>query len=162
MTDESDRPSRRELLLLLGIAAAAPVAVGMTRAPEPTRGVVADVAVAVLAVGRRSRAPSGGAHAHLADSWPDVVHVGLEVDNVGGTAVLLSPGQFRLQLPGGLSVMPCAWQHGPAALAPREVRRTWVEYRAPAGPDPLRLEFTAAGSATPLPLPLTARTGSAL
>lgn len=157
MTDERDRHSRRDLLLLLGIATAVPVAVGLTRSSEPLRGVVADVAVSVLAVGRRSRAPGGGAHVHEAQSWGEVVRVGLEAHNTGGTAVLLSPGQFRLQLPGPLSVMPCAWQHGPCALEPREVRRTWVEYRAPRGVEPLRLEFTAAGSGSPSPLLLAVR-----
>lgn len=168
MTYDSEHHSRRELLLLLGIVAAAPLAVGVTRAAEPARGVVADVAVTVLAVGRRSRAPDPGGRGDgygggdgQARPWSDVVRVGLDARNTGGTAVLLSPGQFRLQLPGALSVMPCAWQHGPGALQPGEVRRTWVEYLAPAGTEPLRLEFSAAGSASPVPLLLSAPAGAA-
>lgn len=172
MTHETEHHSRRELLLLLGIAAAAPLAVGVTRAGEPARGVVADVAVAVLSVGRRSHAPGQVGHddgghddgehqdgRDVAPSWSDVVQVALEARNVGATAVLLSPGQFRLQLPGALSVMPCAWQHGPGALQPGEVRRSWVEYRAPAATEPLRLEFSPAGSASPVVLGLSATTG---
>lgn len=161
MTDETVHHNRRELLLL-GIVAAVPVCFAFVRAAEPARAVVSDVAVRVLAASRRPRPPGAGAHSHTqAESWPDVVRVELEVQNTGATAVLLSPGQFRLRVPEALTVMPCAWLHGPAALEPGGVRRTWVEYRAPAGTEPLRLEFTAAGAALPVPLLVGGQTSSA-
>jgi hypothetical protein len=76
------------------------------------------------------------------------------VHNVAGTPLLVSPGQFRLLVAGGLSVMPTAWRHGPAPLEAGSARRSWIEYRAPRDAGTVTLEFTAAGRPAPKKLPL--------
>ena len=158
-TQTSTGPSRRSVLALIGVGAAAPVAVTLIDVRPPP--VVTDgVRFEVLDVTRRALARHDGAPVHTdGASWPDVVRVRLSVFNVAAAAVLLSPGQFRLRVADHLTVMPTAWEHGPSGLAAARHLTTWIDYRAPAASGPLRLEFTAAGRSEPVSVRLLALPG---
>jgi hypothetical protein len=154
-------PSRRGVLALLGAAALTPVAVTLLdgRRTAGAGGLHIDVLGG-------SRFALAGHEVHVpaptlfeSVSWPDVVRVDLRVRNVGGAPLLVSPGQFRLLVAGGLSVMPTAWRHGPGPLAAGAARRGWIEYRAPRDAGPVTLEFTPAGRPEPVRLPLLAVPG---
>lgn len=150
------RPSRRGVLLLLGVGAVAPVAIAALGAAAD-HADVDGLRFAVLAVGRQAlpghHHPSGPVSPFEAASWPDVVRVRLRVSNLGAQPLMVSPGQFRLRVQ-GLSVMPTGWLHGATALAAGDSRTGWIDYRAPAGPEVLALEFTPAGGVAPVSVPL--------
>ena len=163
MDGDIEQPSRRGVLALLGAAALTPVAVSLLRSgwgSSEADGLRIDVLGA-------TRYPLAGHEVHTEAtslfetvSWPDLVRVDLRVRNVAGTPLLVSPGQFRLLVAGGLSVMPTAWRHGAAPLAAGSARRGWIEYRAPRDAGPVTLEFTAAGRPAPEHLPLLAVPGA--
>jgi hypothetical protein len=123
----------------------------------------------VLEVGRHALGGHTGHTGHSGDSraapvdgmsWSDVVRVSLRVSNVAGWPLLVSPGQFRLRV-AGLSVMPSAWQHGPAALMSGGTRTGWIDFRAPSRADVFDLEFTPAGRLQPVTAPLVVPAGAA-
>lgn len=160
MDDHLAPPTRRGVLAVLGAGLLLPVTVRLLWPDEP-EAEADGLRVEVLGA---SRAPRPGhtehpQHAEVPASrwetppWPDVVRVDLRVRNVSPGALLVSAGQFRL-VAHGLGVMPTAWQHDPAALAPGAVRTGWVDYRAPRTGGPLRLDFTPAGRPAPVALPL--------
>ncbi len=160
---EVDPPTRRGALALLGAAALAPAALAVLRrgpafgAPPGSPGAVVDgLRFEVLGSARRALAGHPGAAPHTpGGSWPDVVRVQLRVLNAAASALLLSPGQFRLRVAGDLTVMPTAWLHGPAALPAGEARTGWIDFRAPASAGMLALDFSAAGRGEPVTVPLT-------
>jgi hypothetical protein len=149
------------MLVLLGAGALAPAAVTLAGAATRDRGgAIEGLRFDVLEVSRRAL-PGHTRHAGPvsrieATSWPDVVRVGLRVANLATLALLVSPGQFRLRVADDLSVMPTAWEHGPMPLAAGATRTGWIDYRAPQSDALLALEFTPAGHAEPVVVPLLA------
>jgi len=151
--------TRRGVLALLGAGVMAPaVTMALARArPDPT--LVGDLEFRLLGATRRVLARHDGGERHPeTSSWPDVVRVHLEVLNTAASAVLVSPGQFRLRV-GDLTVMPMAWQHAAGPFEDRLRRATWIDYRAPASADLLHLEFTPAGWSEPVSVPFVAASG---
>lgn len=159
----SPPPSRRSVLGLLGAGALAPAAAGLLSAGPPGTVVDGDgLRFTVLGAHRRVLAGHGGPGRHTAEaSWPDVVRVRLRLLNVAATALLVSPGQFRLRVGEQLTVMPTAWAHEPGPLGAGGRRVTWIDYRAPASTLLLGLEFTAAGRSRPVEVPLVTLFGDA-
>jgi hypothetical protein len=160
---DTDRPSRRGVLALLGALALTPVAVTVRRSgagPADGDGLRVDVlgASRYVLAGHEVHTPAPSLFEAV--SWPDVVRVDLRVVNIAAVPLLVSPGQFRLLVSDGLSVMPTAWRHGPGPLGAGSSRRGWIEYRAPRTPGPVTLEYTAAGDPAPLRLPLVAEQGA--
>ncbi len=159
-------PTRRGAIALLGAGALLPAALAAVRgrAGSGTTSAAPGAAVDglrfdVLGSARRALAGHGGAPAHtLGESWPDVVRIQLRVLNVAASALLLSPGQFRLRV-GDLTVMPTDWLHGPGPLPAGEARTGWIDFRAPASAGLLALDFTAAGRREPVTVPLGALLG---
>jgi hypothetical protein len=153
------RATRRGVLALLGAGALAPaVTMALARArPDPT--LVEGLEFHVLGATRRVLPRHDGVkHDPETSSWPDVVRVHLEVLNTATSAVLVSPGQFRLRV-GDLTVMPTAWQHSAGPFEGRLRRATWIDYRAPESADLLHLEFTPAGASSPVSVAFVAVSG---
>lgn len=164
MDEAEERPSRRGLLVMLGLGAVAPAAVAW-QLRRPVGGELDGLRFDVLAVRRRpraghtqhGRATAAAEHA----SWPDVVRVQLQVRNLASVPLLVSPGQFRLRVHGDLSVMPTAWRHEVAALGAGETRSGWIDYRAPDVGGLYQLEFTGAGQPQPVAVTLAVPAGAA-
>ncbi len=156
LPDGTDHPSRRSVLLLLGAGSVAPAALGLMIVNAGQVGGELDgLRFEVLGTSRHLLAghtahPAGPVTPMQTMSWPDVVRVQMRVQNVATLPLLVSPGQFRLRTTAGLSVMPTAWQHGPAPLADGAARTGWIDYRAPAGDALLGLEFSPAGRREPV------------
>jgi hypothetical protein len=157
MDQTAPDPSRRTALILLGAGALTPVALAvLSHQPGGAdagglRFDVIDVSRAVLA---GHLAHAGPVPLAEAPSWPDVVRVQLRVHNLAALPLLVSPGQFRLRVDRGVSVMPTGWLHGPGPLAGGDARTGWIDFRAPAGARLFDLEFTPAGQAEPVAVPL--------
>jgi hypothetical protein len=158
MDQTAPDPSRRTAMILLGAGALTPVALAVL-SRQPGGGADAGgLRFDVLDV-TRGALPGHVRHASTvvlaeAPSWPDVVRVQLRVRNLAALPLLLSPGQFRLRVDRGVTVMPTGWRHGPAPLGGGDARTGWIDFRAPAGGQLFDLEFTPAGQAEPVAVPL--------
>jgi len=179
MEESTERPSRRSVLVLLGVVGVLAPAAVMVQSREPAGGEMDGLRFDVLEVGRhpvagsahhvgvgRQRVAGHGRDGDLTPlfertSWPDIVRVQLQVRNLSAMPLLVSPGQFRLRVQGDLSVMPTAWRHGAAALGAGETRSGWIDYRAPDADGLYQLEFSPAGHPEPVAVLLAVPSGVA-
>ena len=86
--------------------------------------------------------------------WGHAVVVHLAVTNGTDRPVRLSAGQFRLRLDQQRTVSYLDAQHEVRTVAAGETLMTWVSFLAPSVPEPALLDYTAAGAARSVALPL--------
>lgn len=123
-------------------------------------GTLAVTAVLWVAGRAPSHGHAGGATTDAAaghEDWSEVLRTELEVHNGTSGPVALSPGQFRLVLPGrGVDVPPLDHGDPPAVVAAGHTVRTWTTFLLPAGVTEAALEFQDVGTprATDITLPV--------
>lgn len=94
-------------------------------------------------------------------TWTDSIRAEIEVHNGAARPVMLSPGQFRLQVGAdGTTVSPYDVGRPPAAIPPGQTVTTWIEYLAPAEESEFSLVYDDTGLPRPLPFRLTLGAGA--